>query len=357
MTDDAAAQKDAPTGLAALVAKLKSWRPVRTALYYLEVHGPLLASGLTYQAIFAVFAAIWVAFTIAALIIGRNLGLRAQFLTTLSDAVPGLIQDASGNGAIDPDMLLSAGTLSGTGAIALAGLLFTALGWLASARDSVRSIFDIGPISTPFLLLKAKDLGLAVGFGAVLIVSTVLSAVSTALLSWVLGLLGFDSDSTIATIIGRISTGLIVLAIDTAVLAALFRILSGVHIPRRRLFPGSLLGGVGLGLLKLLGGSLIGGGTRNPLLASFAVIVGLLIFFNIVCQLVLIAAAWIAVGMKDDGIAADPAAAAREAAERERIAALERDAAKARRPGVLAKLLWPFRRGRTRSENKVDAAN
>ena len=43
-------------------------------------------------------------------------------------------------------------------------------------------------------------------------------------------------------------------------------------------------------MLKLLGTALLGGGTNNPLLASFAVIIGLLIWFNLVCQVILLGA-------------------------------------------------------------------
>ena len=61
-----------------------------------------------------------------------------------------------------------------------------------------------------------------------------------------------------------------------------------------------------LGILKVLGSTLLGGASRNPLLASFAVIIGLLIWFNLVCQVILLTASWIATGMADDGLIADP---------------------------------------------------
>jgi membrane protein len=54
--------------------------------------------------------------------------------------------------------------------------------------------------------------------------------------------------------------------------------------------------------MKILGGALLGGATNNPLLATFAVIIGLLIWFNLVSTVTLLAASWIAVGMNDSGI-------------------------------------------------------
>ena len=50
---------------------------------------------------------------------------------------------------------------------------------------------------------------------------------------------------------------------------------------------------------------MLGGASNNPLIASFAVFIGLLIWFNLVCQVVLAAAAWVAVGIKDDRIVLD----------------------------------------------------
>ncbi len=95
-------------------------------------------------------------------------------------------------------------------------------------------------------------------------------------------------------------------ALDATVLAGLYRFLAGVHIPRGPLWQGALLGAAALGILKVLGASLLGGATKNPLLASFAVIIGLLIWFNLVCQVILIAASWVVVTATDRGVPLDP---------------------------------------------------
>jgi len=74
------------------------------------------------------------------------------------------------------------------------------------------------------------------------------------------------------------------------VLGAFYRVLAGVHIPMRFLAQGALLGAAALGVLKVLGTALLGGATNNPLLAGFAVIIGLLIWFTLICQVILVAA-------------------------------------------------------------------
>jgi membrane protein len=132
--------------------------------------------------------------------------------------------------------------------------------------------------------------------------SALVSLASTALLGALFGLFQIAQDSFFYEASARGIGLAVVLVIDTLTLAGLFRVLSRVRIPVRRLFAGALLGGVALGVLKILGGVLLGGASRNPLLATFAVIIGLLVWFNLVSSVTLIAASWIAVGMADAGI-------------------------------------------------------
>ncbi|MET0989649.1 MAG: YihY/virulence factor BrkB family protein [Glaciihabitans sp.] len=349
--DQETASAAKPNKIGELVARVQRLKPVRVFLHYQAHRGVLLAGGLSYQAIFAIFAAIWVAFSVAGLFLQANEALRDSLFNLLSASVPGLIDNGSGNGAIDRDVLLDTGALSWTGAVALGGLLFTALGWLASGRDAIRTLFGLGPLPANILLQKLRDLGLAVAFGAVMIVSAALSVFSTAALTTLLGWVGIGDDSLFAVVALRIVGLLIVLALDTVVLAAFFRFVAGIVIPWRRLFAGALIGGAALGLLKILGSSLLGGASNNPLLASFAVIIGLLIWFNLVCQVILLSATWIAVGMIDAGIPLDPVA---EAARLEREAA-ERRAAELARPKGLARFLPGKRRRAARAAARAAA--
>jgi len=330
-----------PSRFAPIIARVQAFFPVRVFQNYSTVQGPILASGLAYQAIFAVFAALWVGFSVTGLVIAGNEQLQGPIIDTLRNAVPGLIKDSSGNGAIDPKMLLDARVISWTGAIALVGVLVTALGWLASARAAIRVIFGLPQPKTNFVILKLKDLAVAVGFGLALVVSAALSFVGSAATTALLPVIGIPSDSVLGAIIGRVVTLTVMFALDATVLGALFRVLSGVSIPWKRLRGGVLVGAAGLGVLKVLAGSLLGVSKSNPLLASFAVILGLLIFFNFVCQVILISASWIRVAMNDRHLPMDPVAeAARLEQERKDVEAAEA-AERERHPRGLARL---FRR-------------
>ena len=322
------------------VAWVQSLKPVRVVQHYSRLRGPILASGLAFQGLFAVFAG---------LVISGNTVAQDAIVSALNNAIPGLIDDGNGSGAIKAGTLLSAGVFGWTGAIALVGLLYSALGWLGSARDAVRTMFELPSPAANFAVLKARDLALGLGLGVVLLVSAVLSVAGTSATGFLLGLLGIPAKSVVATVLSRVVTLGVMFVLDAVVLAALYRLLAAIRIPRRRLLVGALLGAIGLGVLKTLGSALLGGATNNPLIASFAVLAGLLLFFNLACQVILIAASWIATGLEDAGIEVDPRVAAQRLANaRELVAAHEPEPEP--QPNWFARV---FRRGASRPRSKA----
>lgn len=288
-----------------LFARVMQLKPVRVFTLYGARRGPLLSAGMSFQAVFAVFAAIWVTFSVAGLVLRANPDLSDALLDLLGNAVPGLIDDGNG-GAIDPQDLFDVGALTWIGAIGLVGTLLTAIGWLDFARNAVRDIAQLAAPPTLFLLLKVKDLGLAIAFGALLIISAAISVGSTAALTTVFSWWDMDRDSVGTVVAVRVVGLALTFAIDTGVLVALYRVLAGVPIPWKPLIQGSLLAAAALGILKVLGSTLLGNASSNPLLASFAVIIGLLLWFNLICQVILIGAAWVVVSATDAGVPLDP---------------------------------------------------
>ena len=305
--------------LFALIDRVVKWVeglfPMRVFTQFANQRGHLLAAGLSYQGVFATFAALWVTFSIAGLYVRSNPELLQAIFDFLAVSVPGLIGIDGSECAIDPDDLLSASVLGWTGVVALVGLFLTALGWLGAGRDAVRAMFRVGPSQTNFFLIKLKDAGLAVAFGIALIISAALSVASTSALGAVFEAVGVDEASLGALLTVRVTGLVLVFVFDAVVLALFYRSVSGIAIPVRRLIGGTLIGAGALGVLKALGSTLLGGAAANPLLASFAAIIGILIWFNFVSQVILLGAAWIAVGMQDRGIAADPRARDKALAE------------------------------------------
>lgn len=289
-----------------LAARVQQWRVTRAFQRYLGRSGPILASGLAYRALFASFAGLWVGFAVAGTVVSGDTGLQDAVLALIAQAVPGLI-DLGEGGAVDAQVLLDARVFGVTGAIALVGLFVTALGFLHALRGAVRQLFHLPPSPDHLIWSRLRDVGLALGFGLLLIVSAALSIVGTQATAWMLGLLDI-TDTTLALVLGRSLSLLIMFGLDYVTLVAAFRVLSEVALPWRYAHSGALLGALALGALKVVGGLLLGGTSSNPLIASFAVILGLLIWFSLVCQVILLSAAWIATRAHDAGEILDRAA-------------------------------------------------
>jgi membrane protein len=275
--------------------------PVRVWRHFLARNGFLLSAGMSYQALFAIFAAVYVVFAVAGIWLTGNPDTLEAFILLLNTYAPGLIGD---DGIISQDALIDVATTSTslfgwTGAVALAGLIWTAIAWITYARMAVRSIFGLPKDTRSYLLLKARDFLAGLAFGTIILIATVLSVVATTFFGWLLGLLGLSGDSGWSS--GLLQSGalLVVFVIDTLALAVLFRFLSGAAMPWRWMWAGSLLGSAAISLLQFLGGFLLTGTGNNPLLATFAVFIGLLLWFRLTSIVMLVAASWIAVEAAD----------------------------------------------------------
>lgn len=272
-------------------------RPWRTFSHFTNVGGNVLTAGMSYQALFAVFAALWVGFGVFGIWLRERTDLLESIVTQINTFIPGLLSEPGKPGAVSLDVLLGARVLDWTSIVAGASLLWVALNWFTGTRRSIRIIFGLEVKQyRNALLLKLRDLSLAVAFFLAILVSaslTVLSSnVADSLLSW----LGVDSDSWFFGTMGSILRYGAMYAFDVLVLIAMHRFLAEVRVPRWSLLRGCALGGLGLLGLKILGAALLGGASSNALLATFAVFIGLLLWFNFICRVLLLTAAWISVG-------------------------------------------------------------
>jgi membrane protein len=80
--------------------------------------------------------------------------------------------------------------------------------------------------------------------------------------------------------------------VDTVLFAILLSRLSGAGCPWRQVRSGAFLAACSFEVLKLVGTLLIGRTTENPLYAAFGVVVGLLVWMNLVARVTVVAAAW-----------------------------------------------------------------
>ncbi|SFR95384.1 membrane protein [Microbacterium sp. cf046] len=293
------------------------WFPIRVWRHFLQHNGFLLGAGISYQALFAIFAAIYLAFAITGLWLGGNTDAVNAMIALINNYIPGLIgpDGVVTTAEVQQVATDSSGVLGVTGLIALGTVIWTAIGWVTYSRRGVRDIFGIPPDRRSYLLLKARDLLAAVIFGVALILGAALTWVGSWALSLVLSLFGVDLGTGMLDSTIRVGSVLVSFGLNAAALAALFHFLTGTSLRWRVIWPGALLGGAALTVLQFGAGLLLSYTPSNPLLATFAIFVGLLLWFKISGIIMLVAAAWIAVTSNDRDI---PILAQTEA---ERIAA------------------------------------
>jgi membrane protein len=281
-----------------------AWFPVRVWRHFLQHNGFLLGSGISYQALFAIFAAIYLAFAITGIWLGGNEDAVNAMIALVNSYVPGLIGE---DGVIKPEQVQQiasdmTGVLGVTGLIALVTVIWTAIGWVTYSRRGVRDIFGLPPDRRSYVLLKARDLIAAIIFGAALIVGAALAWVGSWLLSLVLSAFGIVLDDGALRSSINIGSVIVSFALNSSALAAMFRFLTGTSLRWRDIWPGALLGGAALTVLQFGAGLLLSYTPSNPLLATFAIFIGLLLWFKISGIIMLVAAAWIAVATKDKDI-------------------------------------------------------
>ena len=272
-------------------------RPYRTFSHFTDVGGSVLSAGMSYQALFAVFAALWVGFGIFGIMLSGRVELLNTLIEQLNTFVPGLIGAGEG-GLVDVDVLLSASILSWTGVVAAVSLLWVAINWFTGTRRSIRIIFglDVKQYRNA-VLLKLRDFVLAMLFGAAILISAALTVLSSNLVDAIFGVLGWRQDTWLFGTMGTFTRYAAMYVFDVLMLMAMHRFLAEVRVSRLRLIVGCSLGGLTLLGLKVLGAALLGGATSNPLLTSFALFIGVLLWFNFICRVLLLTASWIATGL------------------------------------------------------------
>jgi membrane protein len=272
-------------------------KPVRALLLYTERQGPMLADSVTYRTLFSLFAAVLLGFSLAALWLAGNPQAWQALVDAVDAAVPGLVGP---DGLIDLDAVDAPAGLSFAGAVATIGLVAAAIGAIGSLRTAIRRLADDIHDDAFWVWVLLRNLLLAIGLGLALGASAVATVLGTAGISLVGSWLGLREDDLLLQIAARATTIVVVFLLDAAVIAVAFRVLSGIKPSRHSLVSGALIGAVGLTVLQQLSGLFVGGASNNPLLASFASLIALLLWLNLSAQVILIASAYIITGVEEE---------------------------------------------------------
>jgi membrane protein len=277
--------------------------PVRVWRNFSYNNGFLLSAGMSYYVLFALFALLYVAFAGAGLWLGASEAAIDALVRLMNTYIPGLIGTGDyGLVSVDDvtEIAKSSGSLLGaTGVIALGVAMWTAVGAVTFARRAVRDLFGLAYDTRSYWLLKARDFFSAIVFGGAMLIGAVLSWAGVWALEQFYHLVGWSTGSWPFNLTVRLLSIGVAFGLDAGALALLVRFLTGTNLRWRYIWPGALLGGGAMVVLQLGAGLLLSRVPGNPLLASFAVIVGLLLWCRWLAIVVLMAASFIAVTAMD----------------------------------------------------------
>lgn len=296
------AADDAPLGqrLGALVgwafARLMSLFPARIITHYMFHGGPLMAAGLAYQLLFASTALSVIGFSLLGMFLGRDSALQQSLVQSIGQAIPGLLDVGDGQGGVIPlSLLQNTAPFTVASGIAAGVLVFTAWRWIAGIRLATRRLFELPPAPGMPIAAVPRDLAWLAVIGILLLSSAAISVFASGAVEsvtrwlestgWIQPQEWLDSGLNVLLAIGL---GFLV---DLLMSFTLVRGVSQLKLHRKALLVTVLVGAIGSQLLRFAGGEIIARTTNNPYLFSFAVLVGVLLWFNLYGQILLIAAA------------------------------------------------------------------
>ncbi|MFN8079663.1 MAG: YhjD/YihY/BrkB family envelope integrity protein [Kineosporiaceae bacterium] len=276
----------------AALARMQATRAWRAWNRYGIRRGNVLAAGIAYVAFFSLFPALAIGFTVLGLVLGGRRDLPLQVADFVNETIgTTVIGVRDGEGVVSIDRLVAGNLLTVTGAVAAVVMLASGLGWVDAVRQGIRAMFDLPDEGNPVLRKLFDILVLAVvGVGVLLSVaaSLLLSAAGSAALGW-LGVAG-----GVAAVLVQVAVELALVGVDVLLFLMFFRLLARVHRPVRELLGAAVLGAAGLLALKLGAGLLLRMASGNRFLASASILIGLLIWLNMIGRLTLLTAAWAA---------------------------------------------------------------
>jgi membrane protein len=269
--------------------RIERTRVYRSYHRYGVQRGARLAAAMTYSAFLSIFPALVLALAIATAFIGNNGVDRVN--RYLDRELPGLADKFSLNGVV--------ANATTVGVISGGILLWTALGWVNTARGSMRMIWGVEDMPGHYWGRKALDLVSLVGLGTVLVIVLAASSLTTGFAENVLKWMGTE-DSTGAKL-GLQALGVIIsIVAQTAMFAYLLSGIPRLYMPRWILLRTAFVAGLIFEITKGLVTSYVTRVAGKSLYGAFGVPIAILIWFNLTFQMLLMLSAWTATRTEDE---------------------------------------------------------
>ena len=271
---------------------------VRAWSRYREDLGDRLAAAVTYYGFLSLFPILLLGMSVLGYALAGDADRQLEVFSSITSSLPGV------GDAIIENLRTVMENRRGAGIIGLVGLAFSGLGWIDALRESVRAVWHQPKPAMNIVKRKVVDLFVLAGLGVTVLVSLGIGVVAAGVTEWVLGQFGL-ADSLTATVTLKVVAIAFAVFADTMLFAFLFYRLPAVAKPKSRVFQGALFGAVGFNVLKVVGTVYIGRTVSNgvEVYGTFAVVVGLLIWINLVSRFVLFSAAWTVTGHHDQDVA------------------------------------------------------
>jgi membrane protein len=261
---------------------------IRAYQRYKGEDGDALAASVTYFGFLSFFPLVALGFSVLGFVVANDASLRNSVEDALSQALPGII--GTGSNQINVDQIADA--KAGAGIIGILGLLYAGLGWVDALRQVLRKLWHQHASDGNIIVKKLKDVVILVGLGLALLASVVVSSGATTATNSVLDWLGL-SGSLAAKAVLKALGPLLGIAADIVVFGWLYTRLANSGRGREAVLRGTLLMALLFEVLKQIGAFYLQATTSNPLYGTFAALIGLLIWINVVSRLFLICGAWI----------------------------------------------------------------
>ncbi len=258
--------------------------------------GSQFAGAMTYFSFLSLVPILMVAFAIGGIVLQNNQDLLDELENQVAILLPPELA-APITGLIDS---VVANPL-GVGIVGLLIALYSGIGWMGNLRKATRAIWrpefeeDKATVDN-IVVATIKDLGSLAGLGVAIVVSLGLSTFGAQFATQLLDWFGLGEQTWLAPVI-TIITLLIAMAADVLIFMWVYTMLPGKDLrsPFKARLRGSILAAIGFEILKYaLIVLLPEAGSTSKTAAIFGPVIGLLFFFNLVAQLVLFVAAWIA---------------------------------------------------------------
>lgn len=265
-------------------AVLQAWNhslPGRIIKRYSAHHGSLMANGLAYGLLFAFFSGLWVVISVFGIVVSGNSGLQTTLLSALNSVVPGI-----GKLVTKKALNSISGTLTWTGIITIITFWWSITGWMDSLRNAVQSMFEEDALEVDIVRAKVRDTAAMVIVVLLFVLSTTAGAISGGIVRTILGWLNISTNSLTGSLLIDITGFAVGLVLNFALMFLVLRIIGHIKAGRFTVI-GCSLGAVSISVMQLLGTKLLTGASKNPLLAPFAAIIGVLIWFNLIVQVIM----------------------------------------------------------------------